>query len=459
MSSDASSPAPAAAPRSAAYFGLNTLGLAAGLLALWATWQWSAEDSIITLLVSCAAVAAVIAGGELLLGVRKRSSTGLAPAALRPISWLDTSLRMLGFALTLATIAFVYWVFPEYHGAFYEPFWKCLWRAGVPALVLSPLYFAWAGARLQEPRDAFWQLGSALTGRLRLRQLDARVLKAHLLSWIVKAFFLPLMVVYLDGEVRMLAHVSSEAMRNFNGSESFAAEANRLLFSNGMSLYHFFYELAYSIDLLFCVVGYSVTLRALDSQIRSTEPTLFGWLVALLCYQPFFSVIGAYYLHYDDDLYWDNWLLPFPILRGIWATVIIVLLFVYGFSTVSFGLRFSNLTYRGIITSGPYRYSRHPAYLSKNLSWWLISVPWVSNQSWDAALRNCLALGLINLVYFLRARTEERHLSRDPDYVAYALWINEHGLLSRLGRVLPFLRYRPPAGFQPLGGPAPRMSK
>jgi hypothetical protein len=64
------------------------------------------------------------------------------------------------------------------------------------------------------------------------------------------------------------------------------------------------------------------------------------------------------------------------------------------------------------------------------------------------ALRNCCLLGLVNLVYYVRARTEEQHLSRDPTYVAYALWINEHGLLRGLSRLLPFARYRVPGGEQ-----------
>lgn len=78
------------------------------------------------------------------------------------------------------------------------------------------------------------------------------------------------------------------------------------------------------------------------------------------------------------------------------------------------------------------------------MSWWLISVPWVSNHGWYEALRNCFLLGLLNLVYFLRARTEERHLSKDPDYVAYALWIEQHGLLRWVGQLIPFFKYKPP---------------
>ncbi len=101
--------------------------------------------------------------------------------------------------------------------------------------------------------------------------------------------------------------------------------------------------------------------------------------------------------------------------RVAWAAAIIALTVIYALCTVSFGLRFSNLTHRGIITDGPYRFTKHPAYLAKNLSWWLISVPFVSEQGWGAALRNCMLLALLNLIYYARARTEERHLSRDPD--------------------------------------------
>jgi hypothetical protein len=51
----------------------------------------------------------------------------------------------------------------------------------------------------------------------------------------------------------------------------------------------------------------------------------------------------------------------------------------------------------------------------------------------------------LNSIYYTRARTEERHLNSDPRYVAYALWMNERGLLRFLARLLPFMRYRPPA--------------
>jgi protein-S-isoprenylcysteine O-methyltransferase Ste14 len=117
--------------------------------------------------------------------------------------------------------------------------------------------------------------------------------------------------------------------------------------------------------------------------------------------------------------------------------MIIALLVVYSWSTVVFGLRFSNLTHRGIITNGPYRWVRHPAYVSKCMSWWLISVPFIpAGGDLLEAGRLCLLLLLLNGVYAMRAWTEERHLSRDPDYVRYARWIDENGLVAILRRPL-----------------------
>lgn len=77
-------------------------------------------------------------------------------------------------------------------------------------------------------------------------------------------------------------------------------------------------------------------------------------------------------------------------------------------------------------------------------------MPFLPHGGWAEAVRHSIALGCINAMYFLRARTEERHLSRDPAYVVYALWINEHGALARLGRWFPALRF-----VRPEGGPDP----
>src|SRR5262249_16502446 len=91
-----------------------------------------------------------------------------------------------------------------------------------------------------------------------------------------------------------------------------------------------------------------------------------------------------------------------------------------------------------------YRWSKHPAYVTKNISWWLTALPFVAVDGNVAnAVKRCLMLLFVNFIYFMRAKTEERHLSRDPTYVKYALWMNENGWLKFLNRV-PGMRYVPP---------------
>jgi hypothetical protein len=41
----------------------------------------------------------------------------------------------------------------------------------------------------------------------------------------------------------------------------------------------------------------------------------------------------------------------------------------------------------------------------------------------------------------MRAWVEERLLSEDPAYVDYGMWMDRHGLLSPLGRWMPFFSY------------------
>src|SRR5208283_2486604 len=119
---------------------------------------------------------------------------------------------------------------------------------------------------------------------------------------------------------------------------------------------------------------------------------------------------------YDSGPGWGAWLRGVPWLYELWGCLIVLLVFFYVWSTVAFGARFSNLTHRGIITNGPYRYTKHPAYLAKNLSWWLIAMPFMPSGNGAHFVRCCMLLGVLNGIYYLRAKTEERHLLLDPVY-------------------------------------------
>jgi len=264
-----------------------------------------------------------------------------------------------------------------------------------------------------------------------------QVVRQHALGWTIKAFFLPLMTVYLYRNLNWFsANPASEALQQFS------------------TAVHWWISLGFYLDVAFATVGYALTLRIFDSHIRSSNPLLLGWGVAIMCYQPFWSLFERHYLGFGNLPNWDGWLGGSPALFTLWGSALIILILLYSWSTVAFGLRFSNLTHRGIITGGPYRFTKHPAYVTKNLYWWLLVVPFIAHDGWDVALKSCVMLLLVNTVYYLRARTEEKHLSEDPVYVAYAMWINEHGLFSRLTRAVPFLKYQPGTSIA-AGAPAP----
>ncbi len=195
----------------------------------------------------------------------------------------------------------------------------------------------------------------------------------------------------------------------------------------------------YFVDVGFGSMSYVMSLRLMDTHIRSTEPTALGWVAALICYQPFWSLISHQYLDYDEGRAWGDIFAGVPLLYDLWGCLILALVGIYVWATISFGARFSNLTHRGIITTGPYRFTKHPAYLAKNLSWWLISMPLLAGGSLAETLRRCAVLLMLNGLYYVRAKTEERHLAQDPAYLQYARWIQHHGLLRFVDRA-PLLR-------------------
>lgn len=244
-------------------------------------------------------------------------------------------------------------------------------------------------------------------------RFPGHALRDHL----VKAFFLPLMLTFC-----------------FNWAEQ-AAQAN---LTSDLDTFAVCIAGLYLIDTTFATVGYLSTNRSIDAHIRSSNPRILGWLAALVCYPPLFTWLQNFGFNYRDGYLWSNWLEGNAFLLGVWGSAIVLLTTVYALSTVVFGPRFSNLTHRGIITHGPYRLTKHPAYISKNASWWLISIPFISQESPWTAVLHCSVLILMNCIYWLRARTEELHLMEDPDYQAYAAWIAEHGLAAKCRELLRF---------------------
>jgi len=346
--------------------------------------------------------------------VHQNPSTRLAHEPLRAFDGVRLIQKFVGLWITLGLIAALYLALPVYAGDFFQPFKDAALLLLPAVLLLSPFYIVFVDRRQEDPNDAYAQIG-ALMGGSRPRDWDQ--LAIHARGWLVKAFFTPLMFGYV---VQNLGDIWSNPVLPILDFEH--------IFSRVLNLF-------YLLDVLLAAIAYVLTLRVIDNHIRSAEPTIGGWVVCLFCYPPFNDVTGRYFPYDQDDLFWGKVFSPYPWLYATWGCAILALVFIYAWSTAAFGLRFSNLTNRGIITNGPYRWSKHPAYISKNLSWWLISVPFVAGAGAAQALQSCLLLAAVNAIYFLRAKTEERHLSRDPHYQAYADYISRRGLWARLRRV------------------------
>lgn len=415
-----------ALPKSCTSIYINLVGFFAFLFALYLLRQFPQLDVNIRVLVCLLSYAIPIIYLEsFVLKVYGRASTGLDYTQANNMAILRIATKLFALFFTYLIISLVYWLLPIYSTEFYQPVWNFLQLVMPWFLMLCIPYVIWVDRYQADPYDIYWQLGRRLIGNSDELQISA--LKQFVLGWLVKAFFFPLMMAYFFGGVQYLVTVDY----NF-------------VISNFDNTYKYFWEFLFTVDLLIACVGYVLTLRLLDSHIRSTEPTLFGWLIALICYEPFWTVIYGSYVAYNvDNILWSNWLADEPKIAFVWGCAILLLLSIYVFSTLAFGIRFSNLTHRGILSNGAYSICKHPAYVAKNTLWWLVSVPFITNLSSRIAVANCLLLLLVNLIYFLRAKTEERHLSQDPAYVEYALAMNQRSIFRFLNPI-PFFRYYAP---------------
>ncbi|MCX2781499.1 isoprenylcysteine carboxyl methyltransferase [Microbulbifer thermotolerans] len=414
-------------PKSPTSVVINLIALGISLLAVVWLREYGQQLPSRTagLIVVCTALAVPIILLEwLFLKPYRNASAGLDFSRRKQGSARRAAVKLLGFYASVGLVAFVYWLFPEYHGSFYDNYFAVVKTVLPWWLLLAVPYFYWLDGHMLKPRDGYWHLGSWLLGRR--DDVDGRAIGQLLLGWLVKLFFLPLMFVYLGNNLTTLL--------NFDFSQ---------LVGSFRAVFDFTFNFLYYIDLLFVTVGYVCTLRLFDSHIRTAEPSFLGWGVALIGYQPFWGSFSGLYLKYDEGPAWGYWFWNTPWAYSLWGSAILLLIAIYVWASVPFGIRFSNLTHRGILTNGPYRYTKHPAYVSKNLSWWMISMPFMVSTTADEALRHSLLLLLVNFIYFMRARTEERHLSWDPDYVAYARYIEQRGLFAFVGRWFPLLRFKP----------------
>ncbi|MGN6499322.1 MAG: methyltransferase family protein [Tsuneonella sp.] len=365
--------------------------------------------------------------------VHRRASTGIDWTRRRPLAETidDTTVKLAGLWLTWLTLAAAYCLFRWYWEGQYRFAMNVLGAAVVPLIVLSLPYVLWLDGYLSDRRDHAWHFGALVLGRA---GCDLEEVKKHWRAWAIKGFFGAFMISILPPGFAQVVNADFAAL---------ASDPVQL----GGALFAFLFV----IDVQIGTVGYLLTMRPLDAHIRSGNPLLAGWLAALMCYPPFvFAFMGGngMFAYEIDTPGWGHWLQWHPVLLWAWMAGLTLLTAIYAWATMAFGIRFSNLTYRGVLTNGPYRFTRHPAYLAKNAFWWATTLPFlVSTGDPLTAVRNTVFLGCVSAIYFWRAKTEEAHLlAEDAKYGAYHAWMAERGLVTApLTRFARGLRRRRPA--------------
>ncbi len=351
--------------------------------------------------------------------VHRRPSTGLDwdRAATDDPPLRVSATKILGLGATWAVIAAFYCIARWYWDGQYLFAMKVIGLTAIAMVLFSVPYVLWLDRYLVNPRDGAWHFGAMLIGR---EAYDPGEVKSHFRSWAVKGFFCAFMISILPGGFAYIVTLDISGI-----------SANPVRLAGGLI------ELLFLIDVHMAMVGYLMTFRPLDAHIRSANPYVAGWVAALICYPPFILMGNGDVLSYHyNTADWSYWLRDYPALLWVWGGWLVFLAAIYAWATVIFGLRFSNLTYRGIITNGPYRFTRHPAYLSKNLFWWSSTLPFfVTNGSFVDMVRNTAILALVSGVYFWRARTEEAHLLADDlKYRQYHAWMAHNAPINRATR-------------------------
>ncbi len=417
-------PVPSRPPPSASSLAISGLGLAGLTAALLACAVLEPSPDMRPWICLLGTVLPMLAWAVFVERAHRDPASGLDVDAPRPppAALRTTAVKLAGLWATWGAVAAAYWLLTAFHTpANLQTFRLAAWIAPA-AVLLSVPYVLWVDRRMVEPRDELWEAGALVLGLPGPR--DRARLADHARAWLVKGFFLVFMWAILPVAVVGVTSVDWPA-----------------LLSDPARLGGWAIALMFTFDVCFGTVGYLCAVRALGLQIRSANPYLTGWVAALICYPPFILMQPGGPLDYQygtaGERAWTHWLDGSPLLLALMGVALVFLTAVYAWATAAFGIRFSNLTHRGILTHGPYAWTKHPAYVSKNLFWWLAILPFlVTTGNPVDTIRNTVVMAIVSGVYYWRARTEERHLMADPAYREYAAWMERNAPLPKLIRKL-----------------------
>lgn len=221
-----------------------------------------------------------------------------------------------------------------------------------------------------------------------------------LLNLIMRAYFLPVMV--------------SQVYSGFSNAVSFAHSGG---WGSLLGFITWLAAMLWLTDALCASVGYCLESRWTESRSRSIDMTSGGWLICLCCYAPLNEVTGTLFPFAPSVVTGQATAMFFQsevflITLKLIETFILAALV---YSDLSLGPSGVNITLKKVQSSGPYSVVRHPATVCKLSFWWIQSIFYLGFWQWHLILGQLMW----NVIYILRALTEERHLKQYPEYREY----------------------------------------
>ncbi len=225
--------------------------------------------------------------------------------------------------------------------------------------------------------------------------------KKVLLNLLMRGYFIPFMVIQVYVNINDSIRFSEG---NFKGYDFLTI----LMWTSAI---------LWLTDTLNASMSYCIESRWIENRSRSIDMTVGGWLVCLACYAPINNITGTLFpfgpfaaSKNPDSIFLQD----ITFIYFIKILEITVLVF-HVYADCSLGPSIANITFKKLQTRGLYGMIRHPGTTFKLLLWW------VQAGFYREFWRIDFLFGHImwNVIYILRAITEERHLGKFEEYREY----------------------------------------
>jgi protein-S-isoprenylcysteine O-methyltransferase Ste14 len=299
--------------------------------------------------------------------------------------------------------------YSQYSGniAFFSYFLWLYLVIGLPYFFITLIFKSSKKEDFYDPAIRIMHIFKQIT--LRLLRLDNNIFgvlrnkynRKVLLNIIMRAYFIPIMIVQVYSNLNDSIRYSAD---NFRGYDFF-------------TICLWLSAILWLTDTINASLSYCIESRWIENRSRSIDLTVGGWLVCLSCYAPINNITGTFFpfgplaaSRHPDSIFFYNAYFLYSLKI---AEIIILTAHIY--ADVSLGPSIANITYKKLQTRGLYGIIRHPGTIFKLLLWWVQAGLYKEFWRIDYIYGHLMW----NAIYILRALTEERHLSKFKDYREY----------------------------------------